>query len=551
MIDPPNAPPRSDRPPGIDPANPTTYQRLVYAAVMGLSDDVVVEAARPDLTIVRTRDSKRGMLVLSLAGRDPAALAQKLPTMLARWSVRDVSLVVVGRERMGAELLEPVRKPLPRTKLTLIGVDLDGAPWTEVPDGPVAEALAGGGAAALDWGAFEARLESSRAAFAEQIEFAKRLHVRRPLVTYALVAVNVAFFVLQSWLGGSVDPTVPLLVRMGGVSGELVAQGEVWRLISCAFLHGGVMHLAFNMIVLVVIGRLVERIIGPLRFVVLYTACAVAGSAASAVLMDAPVSVGASGALWGVLAAEAVLAFAPGFLPAAIVPGARRAALINLGINVLNSFRPHVDWAAHFAGGVMGAALLWLVLARGVPRGEERARREPTRSRPLAVAAALCVALLGAGAVAGPILGDALAWREASPTYERVTIERLGASVELPTSRGEATWVGGDVMFGDPRRDRLVVGLARLPSVTPEEVLQTPPMPGATSVDAPVFGDRRGRELGTSRQRLPNGLLVDRAAFAADGGAVLVEVYFLPAQAGYAEGVAASIASSWTAPGGR
>jgi len=524
----------------------------MHAAVMGLSDDVVVEAARPDLTITRTRDGKRGVVVLSLAGRDPAPIAKKLPNMLARWPVRDVLLVVVARERVGRELGEQVLKPLPRTNVTLVGVDLDGTPWTDVPD-PLADALRAD-PSELDWHAFQDRLTSSAAAFTEQVEFAQRLRARTPRVTYALVAVNVAFFVLQSWLGGGVDPTVPLLVRMGGVSGELVAQGEVWRLVSCAFLHGGVMHLAFNMIVLVVIGRLVERIIGPLRFLVLYAACAVAGSAASAILMDAPVSVGASGALWGVLAAEAVLAFAPGFLPAAIVPGARRAAMINLGINVLNSFRPHVDWAAHFAGGAMGAALLWLVLARGVPRGEARAKHEPSTGPSLKLAAGLSAALLAAGALAGPTLGDAFAWREAAPRYERVTLERFDASVELPTTRGDATWAPDpqtpDVAIGDPRRDRLVIGLVRLGGAGPDEALRALPVEGTTVVDGSaqrVAVD--GRSIATLRMTLPNGLRVDRAAFEDDASVVLVEVYYLPSQAGYAAGAATHIAGSWRAAG--
>lgn len=223
-------------------------------------------------------------------------------------------------------------------------------------------------------------------------------------MTFALLAANLIMFGVQVARGGF-DPTVGVLIALGGNEPTRVMQGEVWRLVSSAFLHGGVMHIAFNMLVLWVLGRFVERLVGGARFVILYGASAVAGSVASVLITEPSVSVGASGALWGILAAHAVFAFTPGFLPKAFVPGARRAALWNLGLNVMVSFVPHVDWAAHFGGGLVGAALLFLVLMRGLPRGDALASPGPRSGMALRAVAAVVGLMLAAGAVLGPVMG--------------------------------------------------------------------------------------------------------------------------------------------------
>lgn len=536
---------------GIDPKAPTRFQQLLYAAVVEMADETLVEAAYTRVGMVRSVDAKRGAILVELGGADDDALAADLARFLARWPVRSVSFLVVGPQGPGEAFAKAAK---PKMKgITIAGVDPDGRTWGDVPDGPLGEALEGRGGPA-DWQAFAERLAASDHAQEIRQGFAKRLQARPTRVTYAIVAVNVAFFLAQSWIGGSLDPSVQLLVQMGGVSRDLVAAGEPWRLVSSAFLHGGLLHLAFNMLVLVIIGRLIERILGPYRFLILYTACALAGAVASAAFMDAPVSVGASGALWGVLAAEAVLAFRPGFLPASLVAGARRAAVINLGLNVVNSFRPHVDWAAHFGGGVMGAALLWLVLSRGVPRGEALATDEPTPLPGMKVVAAICAVVLAVGALAGPLLGGALRYGD-PPAFERVESSALGASLELPVDRGaehvDRRATATEVQYGDLGSSRVMTIVTVYPSDDDERGHEAEVIDAAVSADiegAALLGAaerlaRGDRELRRVRYRLENDVTLDRIFFAEPGAVVRVDAYSLePDRAGI---VSERVAASW------
>ncbi|GAB5543705.1 MAG: hypothetical protein SangKO_034650 [Sandaracinaceae bacterium] len=455
--------------------NAPLFRRLAYSAVMDHADDTLVVAAVEDLVAARDMDGKLGAIVVRLG--DPS-LAERLGKLLRVWQVGATSIVVIGDEEAAEALKSDAPPPIRRGRLIWHGVSEDGARWDDARKGPLGakldDALAPG--RALDWESFEDRLRRSVARNTEQRAFAQRLYGTTPIVTYALLTANLMMFGLQAALGGF-DPSVRLLIRLGGIEPHSIMNGEVWRLVSGAFLHGGVMHLGFNMMVLVILGRFVERLLGPARFLVLYTACALAGSLASTFLMDAAVSVGASGALWGILAAEAVFAFAPGFLPPPMVALARRTALINLGLNVAASFRPHVDWAAHAGGGLVGALLLYFVLSRGVPRGDRIAHDRPTPLPGQNIVAGLCVALLVGGAVAGPVLGGAFEPAPTAPIYERVVIDGTTATVQVPSSLApQPAEVGDDSLrvdqsFGDLLHDPASVGVA---------IISVPPIPDDT-----------------------------------------------------------------------
>jgi membrane associated rhomboid family serine protease len=279
-----------------------------------------------------------------------------------------------------------------------------------------------------------------------------------PLATYALLGLLAAFFALEHLLGGSEDGRV--LIRLGALVPELVRAGQWWRLVSCTVLHAGFMHFAFNAYVLLALGSSLERILGTRRFLVLYWTSALAGSAASAALGGYRLSVGASGALWGLLAAEAALALRPrGLLPEPLVPVARRTAAVNLGINVLNSFRPQIDWAAHFGGGVVGALLL---LSGAITRGRVRPTEAdpyegPPREAPswLSPAAGLLVLLAGAalsvalvrarpwagalqGADAAFLLEDACAAGDAGSCFNLGLLHGRGDGVAKDRARAAA-----------------------------------------------------------------------------------------------------------------
>src|SRR4029077_17115659 len=87
---------------------------------------------------------------------------------------------------------------------------------------------------------------------------------------------------------------------LGANEHQLVfGKGEWWRLLACMFLHAGELHLFFNMITLFSLGSLLERLVGPLRFLVIYFAAGLGGSLLSALNPENVMSVGASGAIPG------------------------------------------------------------------------------------------------------------------------------------------------------------------------------------------------------------------------------------------------------------
>lgn len=260
--------------------------------------------------------------------------------------------------------------------------------------------------------------------------FRLRLNQRKPRATVALVAVILTVFGLQALWGGTDLP--PLLARMGSLVPGRVRDGEWWRLLSCTFLHGGVLHVGLNALVLWMLGRSLERFIGSTRFLLIYFTAGLAGSASSWLFVSSQ-SVGASGAIWGLLGAEAALAFYPRpLLPPSLIGVARRTAAANLGLNLVNSFNPHVDLAAHVGGGLMGAAVLVLLAASG--RLAENGRAAPPVGWRLRAPVLLLAACFLCGLVVGIVAGRP--WRvDAPPELERIALPGSPWSVEVPSDR--------------------------------------------------------------------------------------------------------------------
>jgi len=139
---------------------------------------------------------------------------------------------------------------------------------------------------------------------------------RTSLVTMILIGVNVGVYLVELALGGSQDGTNNWIYVHGSLianaqyqNGALagVANGEWWRLISAAFLHLGVLHLGVNMLGLFFGGRILELVIGRWRFLLLYLTAGIAGSAGALYVTPNSITVGASGAIFGVFGALLVL----------------------------------------------------------------------------------------------------------------------------------------------------------------------------------------------------------------------------------------------------
>jgi membrane associated rhomboid family serine protease len=145
----------------------------------------------------------------------------------------------------------------------------------------------------------------------------RRLSTRGPIVTQTLIALNVGVFMLQLFLGAALMETNTGWIYEHGVlvdqardsSGQIVgvAEGEWWRLITATFLHGNIIHLGMNMLVLWIIGPPLEDYFGHARYLLVYLVSGLAGSAGALILSGGRPTVGASGAIFGIMGAALVL----------------------------------------------------------------------------------------------------------------------------------------------------------------------------------------------------------------------------------------------------
>jgi membrane associated rhomboid family serine protease len=188
-------------------------------------------------------------------------------------------------------------------------------------------------------------------------------------VTIALIALNVAVFVLGLLLGQR-----ELQARFANVPGAPglfgVADGEFYRLLTAAFLHAGVFHLAVNMFALASLGPQLETALGRVRYLALYLLSALGGSTLSFLL--SPVNtfgVGASGAIFGLFGAYFVIVRRLGGETGAITT----LLLINL---VITFAVPRIDWRAHLGGLIVGAVIAAAMAY--APRGPQRDRVQGT-----------------------------------------------------------------------------------------------------------------------------------------------------------------------------
>src|ERR671916_761323 len=131
-----------------------------------------------------------------------------------------------------------------------------------------------------------------------------------PSLTYFLVALNVLVG-LGSLFGGG-GTTSSGLIDDGGLSAATIRDGELWRLVTSGFLHGGLFHLLANMLALYILGQMIEPALGRVRFGLLYFVALLCGSFGALLLSPDSLTVGASGAVFGLLGAAAILPPSPG-----------------------------------------------------------------------------------------------------------------------------------------------------------------------------------------------------------------------------------------------
>ena len=175
-------------------------------------------------------------------------------------------------------------------------------------------------------------------------------------VTRLLIAVNVAIYLLGAVQGGGINNPGGSLYQKLWLDAYDVHHGGWWRLITAAFLHANLIHIGFNMLALWWFGAPVEQYLGRARFIGLYLVAGLAGSA-GALLQTSAVTVGASGAIFGILGAMLILEWqATGRFGG--------NALTLIVINLVFSFTfSGISWGGH-VGGLIGGILTTLAYAR-------------------------------------------------------------------------------------------------------------------------------------------------------------------------------------------
>ena len=180
---------------------------------------------------------------------------------------------------------------------------------------------------------------------------------KMPIITIALVAINILVFIIAQIFGSTED--VDYMIKIGASNYEdVLMNGQFYRLFTCMFLHFGPEHLINNMFMLAVLGNEIETKIGRIHFAGIYLVSGMCASIASVVyhyyIADYAVSAGASGAIYGLFGALIVFAITNR-------EGGRKFSIGRIAfvvfLLIFGSFQETVDFVAHIGGFIAGAVL--------------------------------------------------------------------------------------------------------------------------------------------------------------------------------------------------
>jgi membrane associated rhomboid family serine protease/Flp pilus assembly protein TadD len=271
---------------------------------------------------------------------------------------------------------------------------------------------------------------------------------RESSVTLAqvLVGANVMVFIAMVLASGpSLDFTGQVEVHFGANFGPYTLSGDWWRLVTYMFLHGGLMHIAFNMWCLWDLGALCESLYGRWTFACIYLITGIAGGLASVAWNPGVLSVGASGAIFGLAGALLASFYLGEFsVPKVAIQGTLRSLLFFVGFNVLfGAVVSGVDNACH-VGGLISGLILGALIARVAPQHDDLLRRVAVLG---VVALALAASALGVQRWRGaPIrMGRALA--AMSDTDPNRALTQLQAIVKQQPKMAQAHFALGQAYF--------------------------------------------------------------------------------------------------------
>jgi membrane associated rhomboid family serine protease len=190
-------------------------------------------------------------------------------------------------------------------------------------------------------------------------------------ITWSIVAINVVVFLVDGVLssqGIGFDAGSGPLSEAGAVFGPAVAAGEWWRLFTGAFLHLGILHIAFNMYALWLFGPIMEQMYGHVEYAVIYLLCALGGNVLTILAAPDNPALGASGAIFGLFG----LAFVVSRRRHLLLGPQARSMLSQVGtllvLNLIITFTiPFISWTGHVGGLVVGGVIGLLLAPTNVP----------------------------------------------------------------------------------------------------------------------------------------------------------------------------------------
>ncbi|HET7052711.1 MAG TPA: rhomboid family intramembrane serine protease [Solirubrobacterales bacterium] len=204
--------------------------------------------------------------------------------------------------------------------------------------------------------------------------------------TVALIAINVAAFLAEVASGaGGLTPTGSSVVINFGLFGPFVAEGEWYRLLTSGFLHASILHIGFNMFALYFLGRILEPGIGTPRFLAIYFVSLFAGSLGATILSPDTLTIGASGAIFGIFGATFVIARHRG------ITGLASSVGIILVLNLVYTLgNPEISLGGH-VGGLIGGLLCALFIVAG-ERGYLGEKHTPMELLAMTAVGFFCIA---------------------------------------------------------------------------------------------------------------------------------------------------------------
>ena len=183
------------------------------------------------------------------------------------------------------------------------------------------------------------------------------------IVTMSIIAINIILYIITAIMSKNIfDINAYVLLYMGGNYGALVSHGQIWRLLTCAFLHGGIIHILCNMYALYALGPQVEILFGRVKYIIIYLLSAIGGSLLSYKFSPNSLSIGASGAIFGLFGAMVVFVLKyKDRIPKKVLNNLFGVIILNLliGFNLQG-----IDNFAHIGGLLVGALVAFLFLMK-------------------------------------------------------------------------------------------------------------------------------------------------------------------------------------------